>query len=287
MGRPIKKSFFANLNVPPVGGEGVASVAVASSGTNYSSGARITFRTPNLVGGTTASGSLTVASGAGGITAVGITTAGAGYTNTSTLFTVSTATGVSVAGTGTAAESIIYVNTANIFTGMSVLGTGVGSSAKVSVVGVGRVTVDVANASTVTGTLSFLDLGSGAALVGALTNSTANGIAVTAYITGGSSALAGDIVKQEASRRYLVQTAEGIGQARLTAAAGGSLTEGQMNIIATDTLASTYYVTKLTAHRATLTRATNGGSGYEYATGAVAGWSLNAATTGTVSIANN
>jgi hypothetical protein len=59
-----------------------------------------------------------------------------------------------------------------------------------------------------------------------------------------------------------------------------------MTITATDTLNSTYYVTKLTARRAYLSTATNGGSGFEYADGSSAGWTLGAATTGFVSIAS-
>jgi hypothetical protein len=284
MGRPIKKIFFANLNQPPVGGEGVASVSVGATGTNYSAGATLVFSAPNLVGGTTASGSASIAAGAGGITAVAVVTAGSGYTSTASI-TVTTATSVSVAGTGTTGETTIYATTSGIFTGMFILGTGVGASAKVSSIGAGTITASVANASTVTGTLSFFDGGSGAAFNTVLTNSRDNGIATTAYITDGSSALVGDIVKQEASRRYLVETADGIGQARLVAKANGNLAEGEMNILATDVNGSTYYVTKLTARRAVLSTATDNG-GFEYADGAVSGWSLAAATTGTVSIAS-
>lgn len=131
--------------------------------------------------------------------------------------------------------------------------------------------------------------GTGMSVVGSatatLTSIYQNALSVTAFVPGGSSGVAGDIVKQEASKRYLVRTVQGIGQCRLVAIAGGSLTEGQMNLLATDVNGSTYYVTKLTARRATLTTATNNG-GFEYATGAVAGWSLAAATTGTVSLAN-
>lgn len=131
--------------------------------------------------------------------------------------------------------------------------------------------------------------GTGMSVVGSatatLTSIYQNALSVTAFVPGGSSGVAGDIVKQEASKRYLVRTVQGIGQCRLVAIAGGSLTEGQMNLLATDVNGSTYYVTKLTARRATLTTATNNG-GFEYATGAVAGWSLDAATTGTVSLAN-
>lgn len=296
MGRPINKKYFANTNAPyqdqatggptGVGGEGVNSVIVGSTGSNYSAGATVTFSGPDIPSGTTALGSLVVASGAGGITAVQVTTAGSGYTSTATL-TVTTATGVTVAGTGTGGASVIYVNTSGIYTGMSITGTGVGASAKVQSIGAGIVTPSVANASTVTGTLIFRDNGTGASFVSVLTSSQQNGITVYAYVPGGSSGVIGDIMKQEASRRYLVKTAQGQGQCILVAAAAGDLNEGEMNITATDSLNSTYFVTKLTARRARLTRDTDGGSGFEYATGEVTGWSLDTATTGTVQINNN
>lgn len=227
MGRPIKKKFFGNLNTPPIGGEGFLSVTVLNTGTNslYSTSTAVTWTAsaPQLVDGTAASGTATV-SGAGRVTALNISSAGSGYTSTSSVtVTLSPAT------TGTAATYRI-----------------------------------------------------------ALTNTTQNSIRATAFIPaidGGSSALLADIVKQEASRRYLVTTAEGTGQCRLVAVANASLAAGQMNILATDINGSTYYVTKLTARRATLSTATDNG-GFEYASGAVAGWSLDSATTGTVSIAS-
>ena len=53
-----------------------------------------------------------------------------------------------------------------------------------------------------------------------------------------------------------------------------------MNIIATDSLGNTYYVTKLTAHKALLTRKTdlNADSDWVYATGDSARWTFSAAT---------
>ena len=111
-----------------------------------------------------------------------------------------------------------------------------------------------------------------------------NAIAGLAYLTTGSSAVAFDIIKQEASRRYLVHTAQGVGQCKLITTS--TLTAGDMTIIATDSLGSTYYVAKLTAHHATLVQQTVNGS-WEFVTNAVAGWTVNGASTGTVSIANN
>lgn len=105
-----------------------------------------------------------------------------------------------------------------------------------------------------------------------------------AYIPNGSSAVVYDIIKQEASRRYLVKTSQGVGQCHL--ASTSTLVAGQMSIIATDSLGSTYFVQKLTGRRAVLTRYTNGGTGFEYENNQSAGWSLNAATPGRVSIAS-
>lgn len=119
-----------------------------------------------------------------------------------------------------------------------------------------------------------------------LTSSNQNALAIEAFVIGGSSGVAGDIVKQESSRRYLVTTAQGTSQCSLVSVATGSLVAGQMNLIATDVNGSTYYVTKLTNRRALLTRRTMVGS-YVFATGDVAGWTLNAASGTLVSIANN
>lgn len=224
MGRPIKKKFFGGLNTDGVGGEGFSSVAVLNPSANsgFSTTTAVTWvaSSPQIAGGSAASGTATV-SGAGRITALALTSAGTGYTST----------------------------------------------------------------SSVTITFSPATTGTNATYSISLTSSVQNALSVSAFVPGGSSGVNGDIVKQEASKRYLVRTAQGIGQCRLAAVATGSLTEGQMNLIATDVNGSTYYVTKLTARRATLTTATVNTS-FEYATGAVTGWSLSAATTGTVSLAS-
>jgi len=67
--------------------------------------------------------------------------------------------------------------------------------------------------------------------------------------TGGSSSVFADIVKQEATRRFRVETAQGIGYCNLVAAAPS---EGQMTITATDSDSKTYYVTKITSRKATV-----------------------------------
>jgi hypothetical protein len=115
---------------------------------------------------------------------------------------------------------------------------------------------------------------------------TQNALNVTAYIptkNGGASAKLSDIVKQEASQRYLVKNVDGIGQCRLTAT--DTPAEGQMNLIATDVNGSTYWVTKLTARRCTLVQRTMSGS-YTVVDGGTSGWTINGASTGVVSIAS-
>jgi hypothetical protein len=112
-----------------------------------------------------------------------------------------------------------------------------------------------------------------------------NALAFTSYLTTGSNAVAsGDILKQQSSRRYLVQNSEGRGQVRLVAS--DTLAAGQMNLIATDGSGATFYVTKLTARKATLVNRTS--TSTAVVTGATAGWTLAAATgTNQVTIASN
>lgn len=120
--------------------------------------------------------------------------------------------------------------------------------------------------------------GGNGTLTAVRTTSNANAITITAYVVGGSSAVAGDIVKQESSRRYRVTTAQGTSQVKLVAAAPAA---GEANIVAVDSDTNEYYVTKLTAHRALLTRKAINGSAYEFATGQSVPWKLTAAVLNT------
>jgi len=291
MGRPIKKKFFGDLNAGGLGGEGIASVSFANTGSRYSAGSTVTFSAPTIPGGVTATGTPVFAN-AGSFASITMTNTGSGYISTATM-TVTTATGVAATGAGTATQYVVYVNTAGIYTNMRVRGTGISASATyVTSIGDSQVGVLWPNASTVSGSITFDDLPTTpVAAITALTTGRDSGIDVVAFVPGGSSAVRGEIVKQESSTRYLVRTAQASlvpGQCRLVAVANGSLVEGEMNLTATDSKspASAYFVTKLTARRAILTQKTDGGSGFEYATGSVANWDIVAATTGTVSIAN-
>lgn len=105
-----------------------------------------------------------------------------------------------------------------------------------------------------------------------LTSVVTDVIATSAYIpvaNGGSSAVAGDIVKQVGARRYKVTTAQGTGKCKLVTAAPAA---GEMTITATDSGGGTYYVKKLDGRQATLVQ--SGGGAWEFETGTQAKWSL-------------
>jgi hypothetical protein len=234
MGRPIKEKFFGNTNSPFTnfatggttgkGGEGFSSLVVTNTATNsgYSTSTTViwTASAPQTAGGIAATGTASVSfiGGTGRIQALNVTTAGSGYTST----------------------------------------------------------------SSVTLTYSPTSAGTATTFVLSLTASQQNAISGQAYIVGGS-ANAYDIKKQEASRRYLVQTSDGTGQCKLVTTS--TLTSGQMNIVATDVGGSTYFVKKLTARRAVLISYTVNGS-FEFVDNSAAKWTLGSATTGTVSLAS-
>ena len=137
-------------------------------------------------------------------------------------------------------------------------------------------------------TITDSDAGAEVAATTSLTMTTTqqNAVNVTAYLLvkdGGVSAKVADIIKQEASTRYLVRTADGYGQCKLVAS--NSPSAGQMYIVATDVNGSTYWVTKLTARRAILTQRTMNGS-YAFVNTARAGWTFGSASAGVVSIGN-
>lgn len=90
----------------------------------------------------------------------------------------------------------------------------------------------------------------------------------------------GDIVKQVSSRHYRVQTSQGTGVFKLVATEAKAALE--MSIKATDSAGCTYFVSKLTAHKAVLVPAANihGGTttiGSQFASGTSAKWTFGAA----------
>lgn len=116
-----------------------------------------------------------------------------------------------------------------------------------------------------------------------LTTSTSNVILAHARVVGSGSVLDADIAKQVSTNDYVMTTTDGTSKVALTTtntpAAGGAY------IVATDANGSTYWVTKLTAHRATLVRRSMNGS-YLHATGATATWSFDSPSLLRVQIEN-
>ena len=304
MGRPIKKKFFGNLITPfqnqatggrtGAGGEGVASVTVTNSGTNYSQGVTVSFAAPDIAGGIRATGTPVIPAtggGAGTIASITITNSGSGY-QSAPVMTVTKAATVTAAATGnsglTATNTFTVASVTGIVIGMTIAGAATGSSGKVTLIDtvLNRITTSVPNNDNWTdaSNLTFTDAGASFAKTVVLTSGRQDAIQFTSYLTTGSGAISGgDILKQEASRRYLVQNSEGKGQCKLVTTS--ALTAGTMNIIATDHSGSTYFVRKLTAHRAIVVQSTASGS-FLVGNGVSTGWTLGAATGTVVTIAH-
>ena len=293
MGRPIKEKFFGNTNSPysnqaqgggtGVGGEGANVITVSNSGTLYSQGSTVAISAPQIPGGVAA----TIGYSINSLDNIAVTklTEGTGYTSAPTL-TVTKATTKNTTGNVVNAEFTMtnLASVSGIFVGMLAGGAwGMQANTYVTAVGTTTVTLDkTMTTSSSTVAVSFTDNGSAFASSISLTSTKQNAIKGEAFITGGSQK-AYDIKKQEASRRYLVQTTDGQGQCKLVTTA--TLTAGTMNIVATDWNGSTYWVKKLTARRAVLVQST-ASTAFLIADGASAGWSLAAATGTVVTIAN-
>lgn len=306
MGRPINKKFFGNKNFPyqdqavggPTGdgGEGVNTITVSNTGTAYSAGTVVTINAPQIAGGVPAT--ISYSRTAAGNLSVTKVTAGSGYTSAALTVTKAlTVTGRSGDTTNTAYTLTNVSSVAGVYIGM-LAGSNYGMQASTYVTAIGTDTVSLSKpltATTASAVLSFTDSGSTFASSVALTTTVTNALAFTSFLLakdGGASAVAGgDIMKQESSRRYLVNNSQGRGQVKLVAK--NTLVAGQMNLIATDFGGSTYFVTKLTAHKATLVNQYGTGTALVtlttdadgVKTGAT-GWTLGSATSTTVTIAS-
>ncbi len=152
--------------------------------------------------------------------------------NTGTLYTTSTSIALSftapqISGGQTASGSVTTNELGNVATvTLTDGGSGYTSAPTATVVG------------GTTGTVATFTIG--------MTSTLQNGIKFDSYIpasAGGTAAVGGgDIVRQSGSKAYLVKNSEGTGICRLVPSS--ALAEGQMNMVATDTNGSTYYVRK-------------------------------------------
>ena len=304
MGRPIKKKYFGNTNPPGyqhirpglngVGGEDIASIAISNSGTNYSQGATVTVGAPNITGGIQAVAGITINS-AGSI-ALSIVNSGTGYTSAPAISIVKPAPATVTATETNLGYTLTNVSSvAGIYVGMRADASwGMQANAYVSSIGTNSVTLTKTLTVSTTTSVTFSDQGSSFAYTDTLTSNRQNAISFTSYLTTGSSSVTGgDIIKQESSRRYLVQNSQGVGVCHLSSGTGAAhtLTFGNMHVLATDTAGATYYVMKLTAHKALLVNRTNTSTAV-YSSFSPAPWSFSAPYVSTngaqfVQIANN
>ena len=187
---------------------------------------------------------------------------GTGWT-TGTVVTISTSSQI----TGGISATGITVVTGSTLSGITIVNSGSGYTTSTGLV------YTFTNGGTI-GTAAFTPT---------LTAVTPDAIVASAITVVAGSAKNVDILDQKASHRYRVANADGTTVCKLVAAAPAVF--GEMTIIATDSYGSTYYVTKLTARKALLTRFTLNGT-WEYATGTQTKWTLNSASLGTVTIAH-
>jgi len=216
--------------------------------------------------------------GGEGIATIVINSAGSGYSTTTSVTWLAGVPGISA---GTRASGTVAVNASGVPTAFAVTtqGSGYLSTATTVTITPNPVTTGTFTLNLTTGrqnALSFL------AWAPTASNGTVNS---------GGSAVGGDIVKQQGTKRYYVKTAQGYGVCSLVATTPEI---GQMTLEATDANSNTYYVTRLESKKARLTRKTQSGSNaWVYATNDLAKWTLTAANgtnkalvTTTVQIAN-
>lgn len=272
MGRPIQKKYFGNTNEPPVGGEGVASIAVTGTNNNYTVKPTVSIAAPTLPGGVQA-----VASVSGmGVASVSVVAGGTGYTNgdvltivglgagTAATITVTNAIGGVIQAGGVSITTAGDYSTVTDVTALAVTGgTGNNDATFDVVLKINAITVTTAGSgyvSTAVPAVSTTPSGN-ATLTATLTSSNVDAIVISAFVKGGSSAVTGDIVKQEASRRYLVTTAQGTSDCSLVAAPPA---EGEMTMTAVDSAGGQYYIIKLTQGKALIVK--GGRTGTEFDT---------------------
>ena len=267
MGRPLNKKYFGNRNVG-VGGEGIASYTLpgqlGSIEVDTDSGQpTLTIPAPTLPGGVQATATVTWE-----VESITINTDndyGTGYVEGETV-TFSGATGVTATIT-VVADDITVITPVNrgsfttipTNTSYNVIGA-VGNDAQAEIKWRVKTIAMTAQGSgyTTAPTLSWTaglagpisGTSPGAPTAVLTTANSENAIVIRAKTTSGGTSQAGDIVKQEASRRYKVTTADGTAVCRLVADDTPAFKEAY--IVATSAAGGTYYVIKLTAHRATL-----------------------------------
>ena len=316
MGRPLNKKYFGNRNTGSIstaaddgiGGKGVASVPVTTAG-SYTSRPTIAFSgNPDLLSGVAPAATITseVLSAAVSGTQTGTYVVG-------DLLTITTAGGTATAYvatlTGSAVATVNFTSTGasrGSFQALTVATTTGGSGAGVVLTLTYRakevLITDTGSGYTTTVPTTTLANNAGGVVVGTtvmttpVANTAAAGsatnpeAAIIAYAYTGSNLRQADIVKQVSKDRYKVNTVDTSGTAIIaqlkTSAAANTV--GEMTITATDSLSKTYYVKKLTNHKAVVVP--YGTTGHEFplnnGEAQQVPWSFSTAVTGIVQIDN-
>lgn len=276
-----------------VSGIKVVNAVVVAGGTGYAVGDTITFSTGNATNVVLTVATISGGGGTGPVATVTITNAGvrnaakpanpvtADSTNGAgdglATFTLTWGVQALTAAPTVAGDMTVMSSAASATTVSPAGGTGATVTVTYGLLSVQVLTAGSGYYTAADAAISFSG-STGAAATAVLTSSNQNSILATAYLAaadGGLSAKDADIVKQEASTRYLVTTADGTGQCKLVAAAPGA---GEMTLKATDSAGGTYYVTKLTAHRAVIVKGDRTGTQFTTgSTGVSVGWVLDTA----------
>lgn len=304
MGRPLNKKYFGNRNTGStstaaddgIGGKGLASVPVTTVGT-YTTRPTISFTgAPNLLSGQAPTATVTsealsaaVSGTQTGTYVIGdlITVTSSGGSAIAYVATLSGSAVATVNFTSTnASRGSFQALTATTTTGGS--GSGVvltltyrAKEVLVTDTGSGyTTTVPAATASggsVVFGTSVMTTPVANTATVGSGTNPEP---AIIAEAYTGSGVKQADIVKQVSKNRYKINTSDTSGTPIVATLKSSISTQvGDMTITATDFTGSTYYVTKLTGHKAVLSRKASAGAGYEFADGSQVQWTFGSAVT--------
>jgi len=313
MGRPLNKKYFGNRNTGStttaadngIGGKGVASVPVTTAG-SYTSRPTISFSgNPDLLSGVAPAATITseVLSAAVSGTQTGTYVVG-------DLLTITTSDGTATAYvatlTGSAVASVNFTSTGasrGSFQALTAATTTGGSGAGVVLTLTYRakevLITDTGSGYTTTVPTTTLANNAGGVVVGTVVmttpvaNTTAVGSgtnpepAIIAQAYTGSSVKQADIVKQVARDRYKINTSDTSGTPIVATLKSSIATQvGDMTINATDSSTGTYWVTKLTAHKATIVP--NTGTLFPLINGKAqqVPWSFSAATNSTVKIDN-
>ena len=232
----------------------------------------------------TTAGTLTMAS-VDGIVATGqkLVTTGTGGSSGVTAGTYHV-----IAVNGNTKQISIASSYANFFTSTPVAITTAASIASTTAVGSQHLVINVTGLTGSTGTTTAV-LATASGTQGSYGTAGEFGTAflASAWLPSGTAEYQdADILKQKGTRRYLVETPDGTGVCQLTSTV--PLTAGFMTLNATDSAGNTYYVTKLTRYRATLTRnVLASGQSWQFSNDASVQWVLSSAVANVSVVVDN